>query len=254
MKIFSRILILLVLVTALVMLFADRLIARYVVRTVAETTGFGLTMDEFYLGVMNPVVRVKNLTLTNPASFPHDEALTVRELSLKYDRWSLLSDTIHLYDVTVDIPRVVMVRTPNGSNFEVLSKAGKKDKPAKPPPGEGKTGTPTGDRPSAPAEPSRSIRIDELNVALGAMEVRQYRADQTEPSILPIEVGMERSYSNVTNVEAVAIQIGSELALRSGISLLRQLDPALKKLNEDSKSSEKAIKNTLKELKDLLRK
>lgn len=249
MKIFARLLMVLVLVAAVVVLLADRLIARYAKQAIEESTGFGFTMDEFYMGVLNPVIRVKNLTLTNPSEFPHPEAISVRELSMSYDRTSLFSDTIQLHNVVIDVPKVVMVRTPEGSNFDAMSKAGK-GKPSEKKGGTaGTPGTP-GDKKAATNEPARSIHIDELTVRLGEMEVRQYRRDETEPKIINIPVDLDRSYSNVTNVEQVAIQLGSELVVLSGISLLRQLDPMLKKLNEDSKSAEKGIKKALDEISD----
>jgi len=251
MKIFARILMVLILVTAVVVLLADRLIARYAKQAIEESTGFGFTMDEFYIGVLKPVIRVKNLTLTNPVDFPHPEAITVRELSMAYDRTSLFSDTIQLRDVVIDVPKVVMVRTPEGSNFDAISKAGKSKSTEKKGGSAETPGTPTpGDKKAATNEPARSIHIDELTVRLGEMEVRQYRKDETEPTIINIPVDLDRSYSNVTNVEQVAMQLGSELVVLSGFSLLRQLDPMLKKLNDESKSAEKGIKKAIDELND----
>ncbi len=248
MKWMGRLVVLVVALLAAVILLADRIVARALPRWVQEQTGFGMTMDDLSIRFTRPEVRIRNLVLTNPPEFPDPEALTVREARVRYNLLSLFGEEIRLYDVRLDIPRVVMVRTPSGSNVEALSRGG--NKPAdtgtpSPSPGGGGTGS-GGTEPAAKKPPK--IRIDAMNVKFGEMEVRTYRRDSEEPTVLNVPVGLDRSYSNVTNVEQVAIQLTSELVLRSGVGLLRQLDPAAKKLNENAKSAETSIKKALEDL------
>jgi uncharacterized protein involved in outer membrane biogenesis len=250
MKWMGRLVVLVVALLAAVILLADRIVARALPRWVQEQTGFGMTMDDLSIRFTRPEVRIRNLVLTNPPEFPDPEALTVREARVRYNLLSLFGEEIRLYDVRLDIPRVVMVRTPSGSNVEALSRGG--NKPAEtgsPAPEGGGTGTGSGGGKEPVAKkPPMKIRIDSMNVKFGEMEVRTFRSEGGEPAVLNVPVGLDRSFSNVTNVEQVAIQLTSELVLRSGVGLLRQLDPAAKKLNENAKSAETSIKKALEDL------
>lgn len=249
MKWIGRLVVLVVALLAAVILLADRIVARALPRWVEEQTGFGMTMDDLSIRFTRPEVRIRNLVLTNPPEFPDPEALTVREARVRYNLLSLFGEEIRIYDLRLDIPRVVMVRTPSGSNIEALSRGGKQPpETGTPAPAPEGGGTGTGGTEPAAEKPPPQIRIDAMNVKFGEMEVRTFRREGDEPSVLNVPVGLDRSFSNVTNLEQVAIQLSSELVVRSGVGLFRQLDPALNKLNENAKSAEKGIRKALEDL------
>jgi uncharacterized protein involved in outer membrane biogenesis len=241
MKWIARILIVLVLLAALPALFGNRLVERYAVRAIKEQTGFTATVGGLKVGVVRPVVHITDLVLENPEGFPDAEALTVREVFVHYDRWSLLGRQPHLREVRIDIPRVVMVRPEQGpSNVEILAKAGQREPATSG--GEKAGGAAGGGAANTPADGTAGVgdsaplevRIDTLTVKLGEMEVRSFRRGQDAPVVLNVPVGMDRTYQGVTNLQQVGVQISSELVVRSGVGLLGQLDQVIQKIDGKS--------------------
>jgi len=255
MKWIARLLILLVLAGAVLSLFSNRLITNYAVSAIEESTGFNVEVGNLDVGFLRPVVQIENLKLTNPPGFPYEEAFTVKEFYVRYDRMSLFRQNIHLEELRLDIPRVVMVNPEKGdSNVEILSKMGKKEKPVQVP---GEPAPEPGKKEPAPGqkkieEEKRTVSIGNLNVKLGEMEVRRYRPNQPEPAVMNVPVNLDRSYQNVTNVDSVVKQLTSELVLRSGIGLINQLGA---KINTDgSANSDEKIKEQLEIIKSLFKK
>lgn len=245
------------------LLFRNPILTNIARNQIEKATGFQAAFEEIHVGLLRPVIRIRNLVLTNPPDFPHPEMLTVREVYVRYDRISLFGNNLHLEDVRLDIPRVVMIK-PEGraSNIEVLTGSASKKKPA---PGgtvpETQPGTPPPDQP-APGEdggetrvekPARTITIDRLNVKLGEMEVRQYSTGRPDPLILPVPVGLDRTFTNVTNLEDVAQQLAGELVIRSAIGVLNNLDAVLKSVTDENGKLDPRVRDQFKELKKLFR-
>lgn len=256
MKLLLRIVLVLALLVLVVVWFSGRIVGGLAKTAVEQATGFGVELGDIQVNVLRPMVRISNLKLTNPAEFPHPEALTVREAGVELAWSSLFSSTVRVRNVTLDIPRVVMVRTPEGSNLEALSKGRKKDEAGtqeKPAP---TTGPESGGQPAEPApeKPKRALLIDAMTVKFGEMEVRQYsRRAGEEPAVLTIPVNLDRSYTNVTNIEQVAAELTMELAMRSGVGLFQQLDASIKKLNEKADGKEEKIKNVINGLQEMFK-
>ncbi len=252
MKIVVRLVLLLALLLLVAAFFSGRIVARVAKTAIEQSTGFGVEFGGVQVNLIRPMVKVTDLELRNPPEFPHAEALSVKEAGVVLEWGSLFARTVRVENITIDVPRVVMVRTPNGSNLDALTKGNKAD-------GKGTTrteGKGTGENTQPKAEttkPKRSLVIDQLNVRFGEMEVRNYRKNNEEPAVLNIQVNLDRSYSNVTNVEAVAAQLTSELVVLSGASLFQQLDASLKSLNKKAESKDEKIKNVINGLQDMLK-
>jgi uncharacterized protein involved in outer membrane biogenesis len=255
MKWIARLLILLVLAGAVFSLFSNRLITNYAVSAIEERSGFKVEVGDLDVGFLRPIVRIENLKLTNPPGFPYEEAFTVKEFYVRYDRMSLFRQNIHLDELRLDIPRVVMVNPENGdSNVEILSKMGKKEKPV-PDPGEAAPDSGKQEPSSEPkkaTEEKRTVSIGNLHVKLGEMEVRRYRPNQPEPAVMNVPVNLDRSYENVTNVDSVVKQLTSELVLRSGFGLINQLGAKIS--SDGSPKSDEKIKEQLEIIKSLFKK
>jgi uncharacterized protein involved in outer membrane biogenesis len=239
MKIVARILLVLVALLAIISFFGNRLISRAAIKAVEDSTGFKVRFDKVDVGIMRPVVQIENMILTNPPDFPHDEALQVKEFYVRYNRLSLLTRHIHLYELILDVPRVVMVKPESGdSNIEILSKMGKREekpasKPSEKPADQKKTDGAGETGHKAEEKPPYVISVDKLNVKFGEMEVRSYRRKNEEPAIMNVPVHLDQTYNNVTNIHDIATQLTSALLIKSGIGFLNQLHGKMKK--EDGK-------------------
>lgn len=267
MKRIGYILIALVVLLVLPLMFSERIITRVAEQKIEEMTGFQASFDEIHVGLFRPVVRIGNLVLTNPPDFPHPEMLTIREVYVRYDWLSLFGREIHLDELRIDVPRIVMVK-PEGreSNVEILTGRGgggaapKKQEPSAPSqPSSPGTSTPSRDEApqanKAPpsVKPPRTVTIDKLRVKLGELEVRQYSRDGREPIVVPVPVGLDRTFTNVTNVEAVMAELGGELVMRSTFGLLNNMDAVLKAVTDEKGKLDPRLREQFKDLKKLFR-
>ncbi|HMO50720.1 MAG TPA: AsmA family protein [Kiritimatiellia bacterium] len=257
MKIISRVIIVLVVLALIPMLFSNRWLTRLAVDRIEQETGFQVAFGELHVGLLRPVIRIQDLVLSNPPDYPHPEALVVREVYVHYNRLSLLTDTIRLNELRLDVPRVVMVRPQEGgSNIEDLTRAGrsKPDSPQPtPPPAPEPRTSPTEPVAAEPAKSKRHVEIDQLTVKLGEMEVRQYVPRGSEPIVMTVPIGFDRSYQNVTNVQEVGRQIAVELLARSTVGVLGNLDQVLKQVTDESGKLDANVKDQLKELRNMFR-
>ncbi len=261
MKILLRTLALLMLIAVVLpFVFGNRIVAGYATRAVEEATGFRVTFDDLHVGIWNPVIRLDNLTLTNPGDFPHPEALTVREAYMRYSRWSFLTDTIRLYELRLDIPRVVMVRPEQGpSNIEVLTGQTRRETPAPPPPDAGQTSRPEPSQPDKPTpEPvaksrERGVVIDTFTIKLGEMELRQYMARRDQPMVLTLPVGLDRTFQNVTNIQEVAGVLAADLLVRSTVGMLGNMDQVLQAVTDDKGRLDPALRDQFRDLRKMFR-
>jgi uncharacterized protein involved in outer membrane biogenesis len=252
MKLLAGILLVLVAIALIPVFFGDRLVHRYAVSAIEEATGFTAEIGQVDVGIFRPVFRLQDLTLRNPPEFPSPDALTIREVFVKYDLLSLFSDNIRLAEVRIDVPRIVMVRPERGdSNIEALAKAGKR-KSETAPPKETNDTPPAKPVESTAAKPAKNITIDKLNIKFGEMEARQYRKDQPEPMVMTVPINMDRSFVNVTNLQTVASEVAGELIVRSGFNVLGQIHSLMN--SPGAEESREKIKQQLKELKGLFRK
>lgn len=257
MKRIGYILLVLVILLAIPLLFSNRIIERIAVQKIEEATGFQARFDQLDVGILRPVVRFKNLVLSNPPEFPHPEMLHVKELYVRYDRMSLLGDNVHLDEVRIDVPRIVMVKPESGkSNVELLAdlaSSGGNEATTQTPKAPEPAPAPTGGEPTTgePAKRERTVTIDRLSVKLGEMEVRQYMAERPDPVIMPIPVGLDRTFTNVTDLAPVITQLSGELIFRSSIGVLSNLDTVLEAVTDEKGRLDPKLREQFKDLKKL---
>ena len=108
-------LVLLVVVLAVVFLLS----LDTVVRVVAEhhiraQTGMDVEIGKFYLGLLEPVVTIKDLKIHNPPSFGGTPFLNIPEIHVEYDRAALAKNQIHLTLLRFNLGELVLVRNEKG--------------------------------------------------------------------------------------------------------------------------------------------
>ncbi|MGA1531149.1 MAG: hypothetical protein ACO398_10465, partial [Kiritimatiellia bacterium] len=104
-----------------------------------------------------------------------------------------------------------------------------------------------------PAARERTITIDRLNVMLGEMEVRQYLSTRPDdPVIVPVSVGLDRSFSGVTDLEPVVEDLAKELILRSSLGIFSNIDTVLDAVTDEKGNLDPRLRDHYKEqFKDL---
>lgn len=195
---------------AVVRLAVIRVTTRAVVRNL---TGFDAKVDDIRVGILKPSIEVRGLELFNPPDFPRREAIAIERVYVRYSPGLLFAREIHLPEVVLDMPSLVVIRKADGeTNLERLGKkAG-----AKPP----ATKTPGGAPPEAPpAEKSepRPLRIDRLTVKLGTAQFIDYAGRGPEPRTRTFPMNVERTYTDVTDLNRVAVKLSADV-LASGLA------------------------------------
>lgn len=79
-------------------------------------TGTDFKLDSFALNPYSGKIRVGALKLSNPKGYDEPAAFSLKSLSVDLDFGSLLSDTIHVRDITIEDPFVSYVFDDAGSN------------------------------------------------------------------------------------------------------------------------------------------
>lgn len=241
-------------------LFAGRYIKGHAEKAITQATGFQTSIGFIDVGIIRPFIHIKDAVLLNPPGFPHSELMTLKEVFIHYDRWSLFSDELRFQEVRVDIPRVVMVKPEHGeSNIEVLSDISKRSDTGRGPEPESPDTTPpiesapmTGTPPAIEKKStSRAFIIDSLHIKLGEMEVRQYREGKPEPVVIPVTVGLDRTITNVKDFDDIKRSISSELLARSAVSLFSNMDTILESVTDENGRLDEDIRKQLKDLKKL---
>lgn len=210
----------------------NQLLKAGVRRAIQAYTGFGLELDAFRVGLFKPTFEIKGLKLVNPEDFPEPAAFEVKRLFVRYDLPSVFSDEVHVPEVTLDVPRVVLVEKEDGeTNLGRMAKKGKeiakKDGGEGEPPAGGGT-PPEGEPPQEPPapkqeKPPKKARIDLLTITVGTVEVHKYEAGNPDPETDTYQIGETFTFKNVTSPEAIAAQVATEIMVRRAQKEMQKL-------------------------------
>lgn len=223
MKIIRNIVIVIVVLLVVLFFVRNSLIKSGVRKAIEDYTGFGLKAETFNIGLFKPIIEIKGLELQNPPDFPEATAFVIRELYVKYDLASLFSSCVHLYDMVVDIPEVVIVQKADGeTNLDRLTEKGRQARRKRK--GRGEKDTPSAEPEKAGdgKDSKKELRIDEMTVRLGTVEFHRYEEGADKPEIKSHKLDREEHFSNVTDLQDIIDQIAMEL----------MTDEALKELNK----------------------
>ncbi|MBU0881139.1 MAG: AsmA family protein, partial [Candidatus Omnitrophica bacterium] len=132
----------------------DAIIKVSVEKGVELVTGLKLSVGGLHVGIIKPVVSIKNLKLLNPPSFPDRTMVNMPEIYVKYDLPAIVGGTIHLPEVRLALKEFVVVKNSKGElNLDALRTVQAQKKGA----------SPSQDSPGkAPA-----IKIDSLRLSIG---------------------------------------------------------------------------------------
>ena len=108
-------LVLLLVVLAVVLLLSLDTILRVVAENrIRAQTGMDAEIGTFHLGLLEPVITIKDLRLHNPPAFGGTPFLTIPEIHVEYDRNALVKNKIHLTLMRFNLGELDIVKNEAG--------------------------------------------------------------------------------------------------------------------------------------------
>ena len=96
------------------LLSLDTLLRVLVVHNIRAQTGMEAEIGKFHLGLLEPVVTIKDLKLHNPASFGGAPFLSIPEIHVEYDRNAFAKNQIHLTLLRFNLGELDIVKNAAG--------------------------------------------------------------------------------------------------------------------------------------------
>jgi uncharacterized protein involved in outer membrane biogenesis len=238
---------------AVVLVARNVLIKTATRKAIQAATGFDIELGRVHVGLFSPTFEITELKLINPEDFPEREALEIKTLRVRYDVPSLFTDTVHLPEVLIDIPKMTVLTKEDGeSNLQRLGK--KKEKAVEPPAaGEGEVAKaePPAEEVAAKAEkPQKEMRIDKLTIKLGTATVHRYVAGQDKPETINAPMNVDRTFNNVTNLDQVVTVLSADILVGALPNALNDINAILQSHEGDPKAAEKELSDKVKQLKE----
>ncbi len=259
MKRLTQVLVALALIVAALLFGRNFIIKEMLSKSAKALRGFEVSVSDVQVGILRPVIHIRDLKITNPSDFPEKQALEAKEVLVRYSFFSLFSNETHFPEIVLDIPKAVVVWNAAGDmNFERL--AGTAKKPA-PPAKKKKEKTdpapapPPSSEPKAPekeAPPPRAMRIDKLTLRITEAQIFDYRKGP-EPSVMTFPINMDRTYTDITDPDALAAKIAAELTANYIASIFNNVSKKMQE-NGDTKKLNKMFENFGKSLEGLFKK
>jgi len=145
-------------------------------------TGLRLSTGGFSVGVLRPVIRIKDLKLYNPKGFEDPVMADAPEIYVDYVPLSFIGGKIHLKEVRFNLAEFTVVKNKDGKlNLDSLKSVSSR-KQAKP----------------AAAKPGKALqmKIDKLTLKIGKAVYKDYSAGST-PSVMEFNVNINETYTNI---------------------------------------------------------
>lgn len=194
-----------------VLMFAKDTIIKASVEKGAEiVTGLKLNIGGLNVGILKPIVHIRNIKLMNPANFPDRMMMDMPEIYVNYDLPAIIGGKIHLPEVRLALKEFVVVKNANGElNLDALRtvQAQKEGKaPSQKAPGK------------AP-----DIKIDVLKLSIGKVIYKDYSKGPT-PVVKEFNINLNESYTNVDDPYKLASLIVVKALMNTSIAGLANFD------------------------------
>ncbi len=188
----------------------DTIIKISVENGVGLVTGLKLSIRSLSVGILRPVVDIKNLRLLNPPNFLDRNMIDMPEIYVKYDLPAIMGGKIHLPEVRLALKEFIVIKNAEGKlNLDSLRtvQAQKEGKS----PSQGAPG-------KAP-----EIRIDSLKLSIGDVIYKDYSKGGA-PDIKKFSINLNESYTNTDDTYALASLIVVKALMNTSIAGLVNFD------------------------------
>ncbi|HZI32931.1 MAG TPA: hypothetical protein VFF11_11360, partial [Candidatus Binatia bacterium] len=105
---------LLVVLTVILFLSRDSILRMVMENRIRAQTGMDAEIGKFHLGLLEPVMTIKDLKLYNPPDFGGTPFLNIKEIHVEYDREALREGQIHLTLLRINLGELDIVRNEAG--------------------------------------------------------------------------------------------------------------------------------------------
>jgi len=158
------------------------IIASAVSSGVHAATGLTLKIGSINVGVLRPIVHIRNLRLENPAGFADRTMVDMPEIYVNYDLPSIIGGKNHIREARLDLRELVVVKNQKGElNLNSLQVVRQQKKQ------------------SAPAV---KIKIDTLDLRIGKAVYKDYSGGGA-PKVREFPVNLDQRFSNVESYDDI---------------------------------------------------
>ena len=169
-------------------------------------TGMDAEIGTFHLGLLKPVVTIKDLKIHNPPAFGGTPFLSIPEIHIEYDRDALVKNQIHLTLARFNLGELVIVKNEAGQTNLFALGVGL---PAKPTPDSSKAGLKIFKQRTG----MDFVGIDALNVSVGTVrfiDLKDPRNNREQ------KIGLDNLVMNNVKTPADLAGVAVIVALRGG--------------------------------------
>jgi hypothetical protein len=99
----------------------DGMIESNLESTTSEMLDTSVEVENVQVSILDGTGTIDGITIHNPEGFSNNPALSLKQISMKLDVYSLLSDTVLVKTVEVQQPQVFFEQKASGSNLDALS-------------------------------------------------------------------------------------------------------------------------------------
>jgi len=202
-------------VIAVVVIFVAALVKDLAIKVSVEkgvelVTGLKLKIGSINVGILKPVVHIKNLKLLNPRNFPDRTMIDMPEIYVRYNLPAIIGGKIHLPEVRIALKEFIVVKNSKGElNLDSLKVVEAEKK---------------GEAPSKEAAgKAPEIQIDSLTLSIGKAVYKDY-SKGGEPVVREFNVDLNEKYTNVNDPYALASLIVVKALMNTSISSLANFD------------------------------
>ena len=209
----------------------DLIVKAILEKTVEGLSGLKISIGSIDVGVLNTSVRVKDLTIFNPASFPDKVMARINHLYVNYDITSGFRREIHIKDMIFDVGLVNVVKNSNGENnlnsLKVVKALEDIDKGKS-----AKNGMP-------------HIKIDRLRLKGDKVTYKNY-TQAPYPAVTEFACRVDERYENITNPYQLVSLIVSRSLIKTSPSTIIGFDltPLQNQFQGAMSQGIEALKNT----------
>jgi len=188
----------------------DVIIKISVEKGVELVTGLKLNIGGLNVGILKPVVNIKNLKLLNPPNFPDRTMIDMPEIYVNYDLGAIIGGKMHLPEVRLALKEFVVVKNSKGElNLDALRTV-QAQKEGRPP------------SQKAPGK-APEIKIDSLKLSIEKVIYKDYSKGGA-PDVKEFNINLNESYTNVDNPYALASLIVVKALMNTSIAALTNFD------------------------------
>jgi uncharacterized protein involved in outer membrane biogenesis len=193
-------------VIIVVLLAKDFIIKASVEKGVELVTGLKLKIGSLNVGILKPIIDIKNLKLLNPVDFSDRTMVEMPEIYVNYDLPAIIGGKIHLPEVRLALREFVVVKNAKGSlNLDAFKTVQAQ-----------KEGKPSAQNTSGKAP---QIKIDTLQLNIGKVIYKDY-SKGSAPDVKEFNVNLNERYTNVDNPQALVNLIVVKALMNTSISAL----------------------------------